>query len=129
MAKKHRCAAPIDNKNLLEDPFEDGVFRDLYAASDHRKRNMRHLIGFHREWGSEFGGAVIEAKWHYGDNIVCINVLSASPQEDFDEVRKEVFAAAIKTFKAWQCADNPGLIVETEERDQSLIVSFYFETD
>ena len=128
MAKKYRCAAPIDNKNLMEDAFEDDVFQDLYAASDHRKRNMRHLIGFHQEWGSELSGAIIEAKWHYADNLVCINVLAASPMEDFDEVRKEVFACATDTFKAWQCDDNPGLVVETEVRYHTLIVSFYFET-
>ena len=129
MAKKYKCEAPIDNKNLTEDGFEDDVFQDLYAASDHRKRGMRHLIGYHREWGSEVGGAIIEAKWHYGEHMVVINVLAAAPQEDFDEVCKEVFAAATDTFKAWQCDDNPDLVVETEVRDHSLIVSFYFETE
>lgn len=119
--------APIDNKALMEDPFEDRVFSDFYAAADHRKRNMRHLVGMHPEWGKEFGGAIIDAKWHYGDCHVCINVLAAPPQEDFDEVRREVFAAATDTFKAWECPENENLRVETEVRDTTLIVSFYFE--
>lgn len=127
MEKKCRCKAPIDNKNLSEDAFEDDVFQDLYAASDHRKRNMRHLIGYHREWGRELGGAIIEAKWHYGEHIVCINVLAVAPQEDFDEVRKEVFACAADAFKAWQREDNPCLVVETEVRENTLVVSFYFD--
>lgn len=127
MTTKELIPAPIDNKNLMEDAFEDDVFQDFYAAPDHRKRNMRHLIGMHREWGGEFGCAIVDAKWHHADNIVCINLLAAPPAEDFDMVRKEVYAAAAGTFKSWQCEDNPGLVVKTEVRDATLIVTFYFE--
>ena len=38
--------APIDNKNLSEDSFEDEVFGDFYACKDHRDGSRsRHLFG------------------------------------------------------------------------------------
>jgi len=43
--KQKLIYAPIDNKNLLEDAFEDDVFGGFYAAPDHRKHNIRHLVG------------------------------------------------------------------------------------
>ena len=36
--------APIDNKNLLEDPFEDEVFGNFYACCNHRKNGLSALI-------------------------------------------------------------------------------------
>ena len=35
---KKKYFATIDNKNLMEDGFEDYVFEDLMPATDHRKK-------------------------------------------------------------------------------------------
>jgi len=123
-----RIYAPIDNKNLLEDPFEDEVFGDFYAAPGHRKNHLRHLIG---SVETENYGAFVDVWWHYADHMISIRLLGYQPQEDLDDVREEVMTHYERIFKAWQCDDNPWLIVETKRMpDPNLLtVSFYFECE
>ena len=116
--------APIDNKNLMEDGFEDNVFRDFYWAPDHRKKKCRHLIGMVK---TENYDAMVEVKWNFGDSAIEIMVVGLQPTEDYEFVRNEVFDHYERVFKAWQCEDNPGLIVETKRFLGSILrVSFYF---
>lgn len=123
-----RIYAPIDNKNLMEDAFEDEVFRNFYAAPGHRKHNLRKLIGSVK---TENYDAIVDVWWHYGDHIIAIRLLGYQPQEDLDEVREEVMKHYERVFKAWQCDDNPGLIVETKRMPfpNIMTVSFYYEND
>lgn len=115
--------APIDNKNLMEDAFEDDVFRDFYAAPEHRKRKRRHLIGHVK---TENYDAIVDVKWSYGDASIDIQVIAIQSSEDYELVRDEVFDHYEQVFKAWQCEDNEGLVVETKRVLGILIVSFYF---
>ena len=119
--------APIDNKNLMEDPFEDEVFRDFYWAPDHRDGSKcRHLIGSVK---TENYDAIVEARWYWGAHSIGIKVIGLQPSEDVDDVRKEVFDYYEQVFKSWQCEDNEGLIVETSRALGVLTVSFYFECE
>lgn len=120
-----RIPAPIDNKNLMEDPFEDGVFQDFLWAPEHRnERHRRHMVGLAK---TENYDAIVDARWWYGGHSVEIRLLALQPAEDVETVRDEVFAHYEKTFKSWQCEDNEGLVVETKVSDGVLTVSFYFE--
>lgn len=116
--------APIDNKNLLEDPFEDEVFRDFYAACNHRKKNgLRHLIGMKDE-------AFVEVCWTYGTNQIEILVIAVNPCEDFEETSKEIYESYKNEFSAWQNENNPGLVVKfSGEETKRLFVSFYYEVE
>lgn len=129
-----KIAAPIDNKNLLEDPFEDDVFKDFYAAYDHRDGSRtRHLVGRRRVMNEDGfdcdADAIVDARWKYGDNCVTITLLAVPPQEDWEYVREQVFADYRKEFKAWECEDNPGLVVTFYELVNTLNVLFYFECE
>ena len=77
--------APIDNKNLLEDPFEDEVFGNFYACCNHRKNGLRHLIGIKDE-------AFVEVCWRFGSNQIEILVVAVNPCEDFEETSKEILS-------------------------------------
>lgn len=94
-------AAPIDNKNLMEDPFEDEIFADFYAAADHRKDGKRHLIGYKKEWADCY----LDVFWEYGWNTVRITVLAIPGHEYFENVRHEVFDGVRKTFSEWENED------------------------
>lgn len=119
--------APIDNKNLMEDPFEDEVFQDFYWAPDHRTGSKRrHLIGSVK---TENYDAMVDVKWCWGDNSIAIQVIAIQPAEDIDEVRREVFNYYEQLFKSWQCEDNESLVVETKIVLGILTVSFYFEVE
>lgn len=119
--------APIDNKNLMEDGFEDEVFRDFYWAPDHRAGSKRrHLIGSVK---TENYDAMVDVKWSFGGHSVDIQVIAIQPTEDKDLVEQEVFDHYEQVFKAWQCEDNEGLVVETKRVLGILTVSFYFECD
>lgn len=127
-----KIAAPIDNKNLLEDPFEDEVFGDFYAAPDHRRTpRTRHLIG-RRKVLNEDGfdcdaDALVDAFWKYGDNCVDITLLAVPRKEDdWEYTRREIFDSYKREFKAWECEDNPGLVVEFKEIQNTLYVLFYY---
>ena len=128
-----RIPAPIDNKNLLEDTFEDEMFGGFYQAYDHRDgSSTRHLIG-HQLLKDERGylkaDAIVDAKWKYGDNCVHITMLAVENTDDFELVRDAIFATYRKEFKAWECEDNPNLIVEFYELKNCLNVIFYFDCE
>ena len=115
--------APIDNKNLLEDPFEDEVFGDFYACCNHRKDGLRHLIGMKDE-------AFVEVCWRFGSNQIEILVVAVNPCEDFEETSKEIYEEYKKEFSSWQCEDNPGLVVKfSGEKERRLFVSFFFKDE
>lgn len=119
--------APIDNKNLMEDPFEDEVFQDFYWAPDHRTGSKRrHLIGSVK---TENYDAMVDVRWCWGDHSIAIQVIAIQPTEDIDEVRREVFDYYEQLFKSWQCEDNESLVVETKIVLGILTVSFYFEDE
>lgn len=121
--------APIDNKNLMEDPFEDEVFRDFYAAWDHRNRNgVRHLFG-HCEDDEQMYDAIVEVKWHYGDAAITITVLAVPGTEDYDEVRDNIFAHYERVFKEWECPENENLHVGFKCFDNAMEVTFWWEVE
>ncbi len=126
-----KIAAPIDNKNILEDPFEDGVFSDFYAASDHRKGGKRHLIGLKtvKEDGIDCEDALVDVSWSYGDNCVTISLLAVPGTEDWEYTRRRIFDDYKREFKTWEREDNPGLVVEFYELVNRLNVIFYFECE
>jgi len=131
-----RCEAPIDNKNLLEDAFEDDVFRDGFMqAADHRRRDMRHLVGIKevRDDG-EFAdvSGIVDVRWCYGDNCVVIRLLAvsgAADTYDWEDGRKAIFDDYRRTFKAWEGPENPDLRVEFGQDCDTLSVLFYWECD
>ena len=119
--------APIDNKNLMEDGFEDDVFEDFYWGPDHRMGSKRrHMIGCVK---TENYDAIVAVNWCFGDNAIDIQVIGIQPSENIDDVRNEVFDHYEQVFKAWQCEDNEGLVVETKRVLGILTVSFYFECE
>jgi len=126
-----KVKAPIDNKNLMEDPFEDEVFGDFDAAHDHRKRGMRHLIGRKTviEDGVECESGLVDARWKWGDNCVTITLLAVPGTEDWEDTRRRIFDSYKQEFKAWECPDNERLVVEFYELQDKLNVIFYFECD
>lgn len=134
--EKNLMACPIDNKNLLEDPFEDDVFGDFLAARDHRKKDERHLIGLTEVHDEEFPkcvnySAYTDVSWYYGGNTVTIKVIGVAPSEDFDETRDEIFKYYEKLFKSWECEENPDLVVVVRSvpMKDSLFVHFYWRVE
>jgi hypothetical protein len=131
--EKNLIPAPIDNKNLMEDPFEDEVFADFFAARDHRESGNRHLIGIVDVYDEEFPKCVnysgyVDVSWSYGFNTVTIKVIAVSGSEDFEETRDAIHEHYKKLFNSWVCDDNPGLIVRYGSENDSLYVHFYFDT-
>lgn len=129
-----KIAAPIDNKNLCEDGFEDDVFRDFSFAPDHRNgKGVRHLIGTVNlaDYDKELLGleAIVDVKWNWGDSFITITLLAYNPTENLHEVRDELFKHYRQVFKAWECEDNPELVVEFYELGDKLNVIFYFESE
>lgn len=126
-----KIKAPIDNKNLLEDPFEDEVFGDFDMAHDHYSGKTRHLIGRKTviEDGIECESGLVDVRWKWGDNFVTITLLSVPRTEDWDDTRRHIFDAYKQEFKAWECEDNPGLVVEFYELLDKLNVIFYFKCE
>lgn len=126
-----KIAAPIDNKNLMEDPFEDVVFWDFDAARDHRQKGVRHLVGYKTvyEDGIECERGLVDVRWKYGENCVTITLLAVPMTEDWEDTRRRIFDSYKQEFKAWECPDNEGLVVEFYELQDKLNVIFYFECD
>ena len=129
-----RIDAPIDNKNLMEDPFEDEVFGDFDYAPDHRNgKGTRHLVGRVNlaDYDKELLGleAVVDVKWHYGGSHITITLLAYNRTENLDEVRDEIFKHYRQVFKAWECEDNPDLKVEFYQLNNQRNVIFYFECE
>jgi len=128
-----KIAAPIDNKNIMEDPFEDEVFGDFDAAYDHRDGSKtRHLIGrktVDDERGVPCESGLVDARWKWGDNCVTITLLAVPRTEDWEDPRRHIFDSYKQEFKAWECPDNEGLVVEFYELQDKLNVIFYFECE
>lgn len=126
-----KIAAPIDNKNLLEDPFTDEVFGEFDAAHDHYSGGVRHLIGRKAviEDGVECESGLVDVRWKYGDNCVTITLLAVPKSEDWEYIRGYIFDAYRKEFKAWECPENEGLVVEFYELLDKLNVIFYFKSE
>ena len=130
-----KIAAPIDNKNLMEDPFEDDVFVDFYSCYDHRVGKMRHLIG-HKvvkdERGFDCEEGLVDVEWKWGDNCVRITLLAipgVPDSYDWEYTREAIFEEYRKTFKSWECEENENLVVEFYELMNTLNVIFYFECE
>ena len=123
--------APIDNKNLLEDPFEDDVFGNFYAARDHRDGSRsRHLIGNLKINADDlYIDAIIDVSWKYGGNNIYIKMLACPPTEDFDEMLKDVRKYYERIFKEWENPDNEGLKIIFHRLNVGFDVTFYFEVD
>lgn len=126
-----KIAAPIDNKNLLEDPFTDEVFGEFYAAHDHYSGGVRHLIGRKTviEDGVECESGLVDVRWKWGDNCVTITLLAVPMSEDWEYIRGYIFDAYKQEFKAWECPDDDGLVVEFYELGDMLNVIFYFKCE
>ena len=123
--------APIDNKNLCEDPFEDDVFGNFYATKFHRAtKKRRSLIGtLHIDNDDFYIDAIVAVEWFYGGNQIGIQVLAVPPTENFDYMRRDVYAYYKKIFSEWMNPDNPELRVEFYEQGGFLNVSFFFEVE
>ena len=54
--EKNLIPAPIDNKNLMEDPFEDSeeLFGNFFVGRDHRIGSKRHFVGIVDVYDEEF---------------------------------------------------------------------------
>ena len=133
MAKRIYC--PIDNKNLLEDAFDE-IIEDLYEAPDHYKGGHRHKVGFLQVKDND-GGLICEAyvdvSWCFGDNAVEIKLLAFNEHVNYlEETTKEVFKHYTRIFKGWENEENDGLRVECYEMRNStplLRVKFYYEIE
>lgn len=118
--------APIDNKNLMEDSFEDEVFADFYWARGHRDWKARHLVGKVKTDNYE---ALVDVKWNFGENSIAIQVLAVERGDDFGDVEREVLDHYEQVFKAWECPENETLRVESHRSLGILHVNFYFESE
>ena len=134
MEKRNYIPAPIDNKNLVEDAFEDAteIFGNFYEGRNHRENGKRHMVGFVKVYDEEFPkcvnySAYVDVTWTYGASHITIKVIGVSASEDFEETKNEVLEHYKKVFKAWECEDNPDLKVEFYQLNNQLNVIFYFE--
>lgn len=116
--------APIDNKNLMEDPFEDEIFGDFYAAPDHRKNGKRHLIGYKKEWADCY----LDVYWEHGWNTVRITVLAIPGHEYFENVCDEVYNAVRKEFSEWE-GDDSHIHVSFLLSGNTISVHFFFDME
>lgn len=117
-----RLAATIDNKNLMED-FAEDTFPGFYAAADHMKGGMRHLVGCKT---SDSGDGMVDVRWRFGDNCIRITLLAVPAGDDWKTARESIFGEYRKVFGSWECEDNPHLMVEFYELCDTLSVIFYF---
>ena len=123
--------APIDNKNLLEDPFEDEVFADFYACKDHRDGSRtRHLMGtLNLDSDDYYVDGFMEVNWKFGGHKVIISLKAVPQTEDIEQMRDDCYKYYENLFKSWECEDNEGLVVKTSRMYDNLYVKFYFEVD
>lgn len=127
-----RIKAPIDNKNLLEDPFEDEMFDSFYQAPDHRQGSRRHMIGFVQvrdDYNCVIEEGYVDARWFFGDNSVDITVVATPAVEDYVPARDAIFDYYEKEFKKWECEENEGLRVEFKRVLSILTVSFWYDCE
>jgi len=134
--EKNLIECPIDNKNLMEDPFEDSeeLFGNFFVGRNHRVGSERHFVGVVEVYDEEFpkcvnSSGIVDASWNYGSNTVTIHLLAVSPCEDFDTQRDEIFEHYKKIFKSWECEENPGLVVRFGSENDKLYVHFYYDTE
>ena len=133
--EKNLMECPIDNKNLMEDPFTEEVFCDGFmAARDHYKNGLRHLIGKVVIYDDECPNLVnscgyVDVLWHFGGNTVMIKVIAVDAGEDFDVTRDEIFNHYEQLFKSWECESNPNLVVRVGSENDALYVHFYWGAD
>jgi len=116
--------ATIDNKNLMEDPFEDEIFGDFYAAADHRTDGKRHLIGYKKEWSD----CLLDVFWKYGWSTITITVLAIPGHEYFENVSREVYNAVRKEFSEWE-GDDSHLHVDFGLSGNAIYVHFFFDME
>jgi len=130
--------ATIDNKNLLEDGFEDDLFRDFYPATDHRKGNVRHLIGMVevKEDKIPICDAFVDVKWHFGDAAITITMLGCNPFCDEKEVQFDELCKFYESkFKEMEdasnenCMEDESFHIGIERKENQLEVSFWWEVD
>lgn len=137
MEKRNYIPAPIDNKNLVEDAFEDAteIFGNFYEGRNHRENGKRHMVGFVKVYDEEFPKAInaecyVDATWVFGGNKVFIEVIGVNPcMDSFDEQRDLLFDYYEKQFKSWENEQNVGLRVEFKRNGDILEVRFYFDMD
>ena len=126
--KQKLIPAPIDNKNLMEDPLEDEIFADFLDARDHHVSDQRHKVGFIRI--PDEAEAYVDVTWNYGSYRLYIRLLAANPcMADFISTRDIIFKHYSDLFTSWQCDDNPGLVVNCATVASVLIVTFYFKDE
>lgn len=123
--------APIDNKNLLEDSFEDDVFDDFYAAKDHRDgSHTRHLFGtLNIETDDLYVDGLVEVKWNFGSHTIVISLVAVPPTEDFEQMRNDCYTYYENLFKSWECEENEYLRVKFSRMYDNLFVKFFFVSD
>ncbi len=132
MKKKEIIPAPIDNKNLMEDSFEEDIFEDFYAAPDHYRNGVRHLVGFLHLPDDGIDGYV-SAKWNFGDSSITIALLAYPNQEDVNQICDVIFSFYIKVFKEMEyacnenCFDDTKFCVGFDHNGYSMKVSFWWE--
>lgn len=121
MAKQILC--PIDNKNLLEDAFDE-IIEDLFEAPDHYKGDHRHKIGtlqLKDGDGILICEACVDVSWRFGDNAVEIQILAFNEHvNDLEETKQAVFSYYARYFKEWENEANEGLRVEYGEMYNSV---------
>lgn len=127
--------APIDNKNLMEDGFEDDIFQDFYHATDHRQHNnVRHLVGIVK-LGDDCD-AYVDVHWHFGDAAITITMLAANPfYGNMDEQRDVLWRHYEDVFRDMErgcnenCFPDETFHVGLKRDDYKLEVSFWWEVE
>ena len=130
-----RIAAPLDDKNLCDDSLRDDVFRDCYQAAD-MKGGKSHLIGLVKvdeyEENGVFLDAIVDVQWKFASNIIRIELLACTCQEDFFSMRDDFFRYYERVFKEWEqgmidnCVAPDSACVEFKRWGNVLYVSFWW---
>ena len=130
---KKLIPAPIDDKNLMEDSFEDEVFADFHECADHHESGKRHLMGrldVLEESNDNleiYIDAYIDVAWQFGGNTVCITLLACPVSDCFDTMSEDLATYYTREFKKWECPDNEYLVVQTRHENNKVYISFFFE--
>lgn len=135
--EKKKYYARIDNKDLLEDGFEDDLFANFYPATDHRKNNVRHLIGsvVIKEDKTTICDAFVDVNWHFGDSAITITMLACNPFCDNEDCqRDELFNYYEKMLREREkattenCFSGDSFHVGIERKKNKMEVTFWWET-
>lgn len=69
-------------------------------------------------------------EWNRGRPLeTLLSVSCCANEDDWEDNRRRIFDSYKREFKAWECEDNPGLVVEFYELGDMLNVIFYFECE